>query len=124
MTDTELMTRAVALVLAMMRSASTDRVDPRKWWERAKTALETGAAVAGSFPELVSVMARKLEIEATTNATADTVASLSVAVGGEDDFEAFRALCERDAVYVVAMAQAQREEERQEQGTLWSGGAS
>lgn len=121
MTDNELRDRAITFVLAMMRSASTKKIDPKKWWERAKTALETGAAIAGSFAEMVSVMAAKLEIEVTSNDTATTIEQLATAVGSDGDFEGFRQLCEDQAVFIVAMAQAHREEQRQEQAQQgWS----
>lgn len=107
-----LMSRAVELVLAMMRSASTDKIRPLDWWARAKTALETGAAVAGHFAELVSVMGRKLEIEVTTQASADRLAALAPAIG---DFEIFRRFCEEQALYVVAVAQSTRQAERDSQ---------
>ena len=118
MTDKELMDRAISLVLAMMRSASRDRIDPRRWWEYARNALEAGAGEGNSFPEMVSVMAGKLLIDATTEATAKTVEGIEAAVEG--DFEAFRSLCERQAVYVVAMAQAHRAEQREEQANLFT----
>ncbi len=109
------MERATRLVLAMMRSASTDRIDPRRWWERAKTALETGAAVASDFSEMISVMARKLERQVANNSTAGILDVLAREIG--DDFESFRRLCEEQALYAVAMAQAQRVEEREQEGT-------
>lgn len=106
------MERGKALVLAVMASASTERIDPRRWWERAKTALETGAAVSADFPEMVSVMARKLEIEVLSTASAERVNALAHELG--EDFEPFRRLCEDQALYAVAMAQAARAEERED----------
>lgn len=106
------MERGKRLVLAVMGSASTERIDPRRWWERAKTALETGAAVAADFPEMVSVMSRKLEIEVLTTDSAERVGALSREIGG--DFEPFRRLCEDQALYAVAMAQAARAEQRED----------
>lgn len=113
-TEGEHMARATRLVLAMMGCASTERIDPRKWWERAKSALETGAAVAGSFSQMVSVMARKLEIDVTYPGHAEAIAALAAEV--DDDFDAFRRICEDQAVYAVAMAQAERQEQREQQG--------
>ena len=106
------MERGKRLVLAVMASASTERIDPRRWWERAKTALETGAAVGADFPEMVSVMSRKLEIEVLTTDSAERVDALARDIG--EDFEAFRRLCEDQALYAVAMAQAARAEERED----------
>lgn len=119
------MQRATTLVLAMMRSASTERIDPKKWWERAASSLETGAAVGSCFGEMIHVMAGKLQIDVTTMATAETIATLAEALADPGDFEAFRSLCERQSVFIVAMAQAHREEQRQEAGqqAIWGGAA-
>lgn len=107
----ENMNRAIDLVLAMMRSASTNKIQPKRWWERARTALETAAATAGDFPEMVAVMGRKLEIDVTRNETADVIARLTPELAM---FEPFRRLCETQALYVVALAQSRREEQREE----------
>jgi len=110
----EHMDDAVELVLAMMRSASTDRINPKKWWTRAKSALETAAAKASDLSEMVSEMGRKLEIEVTTQATASSICSLTARV---TDFEGFRRLCETQALYVVAIAQGEREKQREQMQT-------
>lgn len=102
--------RAVALVLAMMSSASTERIRPVDWWVRAKSALETAAASCHDYASLVSIMGRKLQIEATTAATAAALARIDAEV--RRDFERFRRVCERQALYIVALAQDARAEAR------------
>lgn len=100
---------AIDLVRMMMSSASSEKIRRIEWWSRAKTALATAAASADNFGSMVSVMGRKLQIDVTTNATATELAALSVRIA---DFEAFRRFCERDALYAVAIAQAEAEERR------------
>ena len=102
---------AQRLVLAMMRSASTDKISPKQWWERARSALETAAVAAESWPHLISEMARKLQIETLSAPSANEVCSM---VSEATPFEEFRSVCERDALYVVALAQAQRAQEREQ----------
>lgn len=103
---------AVQLVLAMMRSASTDKIRPIDWWERARSALETGAATAETFPQLVAVMGRKLQIDATVEDSSKAICSLAETLLASGDFGKFRHLCETQALYVVAIAQARRAEQR------------
>lgn len=108
MDDQQLLDHGIRLTLAMMKSASTERIRPVDWWTRARTSLETGAAVASTYPEMVSVMGRKLEIEATKAATSEVIAAVGRDIAGH--WEAFRRLCETQALYVVALAQAARDE--------------
>lgn len=111
---TEEMRQAIRLVLAMMRSASTANIAPKRWWERARTALETGAS-AEDFPAMVSTMARKLQIDALISGSALVIDELTHEI---EDWESFRRLCESKAVYVVGMAQAQRKAEREEEAAI------
>ena len=102
---------AIDLVRMMMASASSDHIRRIEWWSRAKTALETAAMRADSFGSMVSVMARKLQIDVTTIATGERVAELAGRVG---DFPAFAKFCASDALYVVAIAQAESKQRRDE----------
>jgi hypothetical protein len=104
---------AIDLVLTMMSSASLEKIRALDWWPRAKSALETAADVAASWGQMVSKMAKKLSIDATTIATAKEISLIGDQVGIGTSFERFRALCRRDAVFIVAMAQAKRDEQRQ-----------
>lgn len=112
MTPDEHLRTAVDLVRTMMDSASSEQIRRIEWWSRAKTALETAAQSSDSFASMVSVMGRKLQIDVTTVATGQEVASLARVVGG--DFEAFRRYCEREALFVVAIAQSESQERRAE----------
>jgi hypothetical protein len=114
MMDPEQLLRcAIALVRAMMSSASTEKIRRIEWWSRAKSALETAAQSADSFGSLVSVMGRKLQIDVTTTHTAQEVAALASRVS---DFEAFRHYVEHEALYVVAIAQAESAERKAVRG--------
>lgn len=106
--------RAVDLTLALMASASTDRISPRDWWDRATSALTTAAARASSLPHMVSVMARKLTIDSLRSHSAEAINLLSSELSEPRTFETFRALCERDAIFVVAIARQRRQEAREE----------
>jgi|SRR5688572_1816096 len=113
-TDESRMELGIQLVLAMMRSASTDKIRPIDWWTRARSALETAAATADSFAQLVAVMGRKLQIDATAESTSKEISSLAETLTASGDFERFRHLCETQALYVVAIAQGRRAEQRAE----------
>src|SRR5690606_16622473 len=93
LTQEQHLQNAALLVRAMMSSASSKKIRRIEWWERAKSALETAAMSSDSFPSLVSTMARKLQIDCTTIATASDVVLLGEVVA--HDFEAFRRFCER-----------------------------
>ena len=105
----ELRTRAIDLVLAMMASATTERIRPVDWWPRAKAALVAGCSRARSWSELVSSMARKLQIETLR---AESAKAVSACEPSPDDFMAFARICRREAVYIVAQAQVFREQQR------------
>lgn len=110
MDDNERLRAAIDLVRAMMGSASSDKIRRIEWWIRARNALETAATSADSFASMVSTMGRKLQIDATTISTARVVADLAHAVAS--DFEAFRRYCEREHLFIVAIAQAEAAERR------------
>ena len=110
----ELMDLAVRLVLALMRSASTEQISPMDWWPRAKSALLSGTATQ-DFETCVSRMAEKLQIETLQLHSARETSSIGAELDTVAKFEAFRACCQQKALYVVAMAQTQRDLERQRQ---------
>lgn len=106
---------ATRLVLAVMRSASTDKIRPIDWWTRARTALEAAAATAETYPHLVSEMARHLQIEAFTARSSRSISEVeSPFLLDPNLFPSFARVVERDAPYIVAMAQMKRAEEREE----------
>lgn len=110
LTEEQHLKNAALLVRAMMSSASSEKIRRIEWWERAKSAIETAAMSSDSFPSLVSTMARKLQIDCTTIATASDIVLLGEVVA--HNFEAFRRFCERHAVYIVALVQAEKKAAR------------
>lgn len=113
MTEEEAADVAVNLVLAMMASVPQDTIRAVDWWPRAKSALETAADAAGSWQHMVSKMAAKLGVNATRLSTADMLVSIGHQLSGAG-FERFQKVARRDAVFIVAMAQAKRIEQRKQ----------
>ena len=104
---------AIRFVLAMLRSADPEIIGPRNWWERARTALETSAACAESWSQMVSRCGVKLQVRQTTAGTSSEIKALGEALDDPAVFERFRYLSQRDALYIVAMARARRDEEKE-----------
>ncbi len=118
-----MMRTGVALVQTMMRSASIEKIRPIDWWTRARTALEGAARSSDHFSAMASAMARKLQIDVARTDTATDLAFLADEVAGS--FPAFRRFVEREALYIVAMAQADskaRKEERAAKHARGDGG--
>jgi len=107
----ETIRQGISLVRAVMACASSDNIPRTEWWSRAKTALEVSATCAHDFGEMVSVMARKLQVDALVSKSSNTIHQLSVEL--EADFEAFRGTCANKALYIVALAQAERDLEKE-----------
>ena len=112
--DAVLTDLAVEWLRAAMKSASTDTIDPRDWWERARTALVTAASTAETWPQMVARQLGKLQVKATveTTATAVRVLGEQLVELGPAAWPRFRVLCERDGLYIAAMAQALNAAER------------
>ena len=106
---------AVRLVLAVMRSASTEKIDPLDWWTRAKDALVFGTATQ-DYETCVHEMAESLQIHTLKAESARAIYSIGQELSEHpDSWPIFRDECQRKAIYVVALAQVQRDEERQRQ---------
>jgi len=112
LSDAELHDLGVRLLLAMLKSADTDTIAPKDWWRRGKAALQAGAGMSASLPQMASKMADKLEIEHPNKWTARELNSISSALDAHDQFQRFRSLCERDAFMMTSDAQVVREMER------------
>lgn len=105
MTPDEQLRQAINLVRAMMGSASSEKIRRIEWWSRAKSALETAAMSSDNFGSMVSVMGRKLQIDVTTISTSQEIAEVAGVVAS--DFESWRRFVATEALYVVAIAQAE-----------------
>jgi len=118
LTDDQLTNLAVDLVLAMMRSVPQDTIRALDWWPRARAALASAANKAETVARMASEMSRKLQISAVTNDTANFLCSLDDELSDRATFKRFRHICRRDAVFLVAMAQAKRDEQRKTKKAL------
>jgi len=92
-------------------SMSSEKIRRIEWWIRQKSAVESAAQSADSFGSLVSMMADKLQIDVTTVETGHHLADLAERV---TDVPAFIRYLEREAIYVIAMAQAEASARRDE----------
>ena len=96
---------AVKLVLNVMKSVSPDRIRPLDWWTRAQSALRSSAIRGKSFGDMVSIMGRKLLIDSFSQSSSSMIHSIGQEIEALG-FDQFRDLCEREALYIVAEAQA------------------
>lgn len=102
---------------ARFLNALLDSADPdvlgKSYWDRARSALETGCA-AVSFSAAVSRTAAKLQIHGALSAdSGDAVAELAAGLSAPGAFGAWSRACTRDAVYVTAMARIWRDERKE-----------
>lgn len=111
-TDEELTDLAVDLILAVLHSADPDVIGPINWWIRAKSALETAASAAHSYQHMVSRCAEKLQIQTPQIVSSKAIFSIGKNFVDEKIFERFRYLCERDTIYIIAIARMKREEDK------------
>ena len=108
-TQAQLIGWATTFLSAVLDSADAEKIGPKRWWDRARTALETGTATA-SFSEAVAKTAAKLEIDgALTAKSSRTIDQLARDLSDPARFEAWAELCRRDAVYIAALTRVQRD---------------
>lgn len=99
------------LILAMLANADPEKIGGLNWWPRARAALQSASARATSFPEMVAVMGHKLQVIVLSQKTAQKVSTIGTQI--ENVFEKFRHICERDSLYIIAEAQAIRNEQKE-----------
>lgn len=100
---------AVRFLDAMLSSADVDTIGRTAWWDRARSALETGAATGTAFSEVVSACARRLQITGALPARAsEEITRLSRELADPAVFAAWRELAQSDAVYITALTRVQR----------------
>jgi hypothetical protein len=106
---------AVTFLNALLSSANAS-VLGRWYWDRARSALETGTATA-SYGEAVSRTAAKLTITgALQPRTVPVITGLAAGLSSPAVFGAWAELCRRDAVYICALARIARDEAREDRG--------
>lgn len=104
-----LIAQATAFLSAILDSADAEKIGPKRWWDRARTALETGTATA-SFSEATAKTAAKLEIDgALSPKSSRTIEQLAKQLADPAVFEAWAELCRRDAVYITALTRVARD---------------
>lgn len=111
--DLDLIAATTQWVSALLDSAIVADIGVANWWARAKSALETAAASADTYPQAVAAACRKLQIDTLTARSAQTLTgpgSLEDAIAPRLD--EWRTLAQRDAVYIVALTQIERTEKR------------
>jgi hypothetical protein len=111
-TDLQLHEAAQRFLNALLDSADVRQVGVARWWERAKTALETAAASSTSWRQCVSRAGNKLQIDVFTAGSAAIIAELAQHLDDESIFVRWRALATRDALTITAMVRHQRSTQR------------
>lgn len=114
-TDRELYEAAEQLLDALLSSASVDKIGRTRWWDRAKTALETGAASSTNFYQAAAKTAAKLQIDTLNEHAAGTVVQLKDMLHDPATFARWRTLCMRDALVIAANVRIHRVHRRTEQ---------
>jgi hypothetical protein len=111
-TDDQLIDYAVDFLDAMLRSADVAVIGVNRWWDRAKTALETGCYAGSNVREVTTRVARKLQIDTLQIETAEQIDRLAQALRDPDLFARWRRLAARDAVFVAAMVRLRRDDRK------------
>jgi hypothetical protein len=106
--DEQLHQLAEQFLHALLNSADVNRIGVARWWERAKTALETGAAASTSFRQCAARAGKKMEIDVYSEQSADTIAQLATVLNTPETFTRWRTLATRDALTTTAMVRSQR----------------
>lgn len=105
---------AVRFLDAMLSSADVETIGRTAWWDRARTALETGAATGTRFSEVVSATARKLQITGALSApTSQEIGRLALDLDQPEAFAAWRELAQSDAVYITALVRITRTQRKE-----------
>lgn len=107
-TPEQLDTATIDLIFAL-RDSLTDAGPSRLdfWGGRASTAIETAAAGSTTAGQAITTAARKLQID-TLTASASKQAKAAAEII-DDDYEAWAAHVARNIVYIVALANTQRD---------------
>lgn len=109
-----LLTLGVNLVLAVMASASTEKIRPQDWWTRAASAFRVGLEGAEVFHHVPSLMAPKLQIEELRKDSVSLISLIGSDLTHPDDFEAWREECLTSLPMVVGLAKLERARQREE----------
>src|ERR1700749_1891934 len=97
----------VALLSALLDSASSDVIGAANWWPRAEAALSTSAAGASTVGEAVTIAARNLQIDTTAARTDAALAQACEVIAA--GFSDWQSLMDREAVYLIALTRIHRQ---------------
>jgi len=105
--DDQLYEYAQRFAHALLDSADSNKLG-KDYWERAKSALETGAAASTSWAQCVSISAKKLQIDVYKDEPSRIVTELAAALNDPETFARLRDLVQRNATYIIAIVRAER----------------
>ncbi|WP_154544911.1 hypothetical protein [Scrofimicrobium canadense] len=102
----------IRLIFALRDSLTDDGPSRIDFWSggRAISALEAAAAGASTASEAITLAAKKLQIPQIDKRQAKTVAEVAELI--DQDYPAWAAHITRNAVYILALADIQRIEQR------------
>lgn len=106
--DLDLHRLAEQFMDALLDSADVRRIGVARWWERAKTALETGAAASTSWRECVARAGKKMEIETYSGPSSEAITGIAGVLDDPDVFARWRTIATRDALTITAMVRHAR----------------
>lgn len=111
-TPDELDQATIALIFALRDSLTDDGPSRIDFWTggRAISALEAAAAGASTASEAVSIAAKKLQIPQINKHQAKTVIEVAAVI--DQDYPAWASHITRNAVYILALADIKRIEQR------------
>lgn len=102
---------------ALLSAADVDAVGMTRWWERAKTALETAAAASDCWRQCAAKAAKKLQVEAPDERLSKTVAALAKHLDDPNIYQRWAQLAERDALSITALVRERRTARRPKKAT-------
>lgn len=108
LSDDDLTTVAADIALALAASMSTDKIQPKHWWDRLQSSLVAASERSPSWPEWVSTAARKLQID-VLSPRSSSLSTWGERLRDRPDFTRFARFVARNAVYVIAVARGERE---------------
>jgi len=110
-TPDEFDTATIDLLFALRDSLTSDGPSRLDFWAgRAASAIETAAAGSSTASEAITTAARKLQIPTLTPIAAESATRAAVVI--DTDYEGWAAHVARTVIYIVALANVQRDERK------------
>lgn len=103
---------AAVFLDAVLSSADVSVIGVASWWDRARTALETGCAVGDGVRQVAARVAKKLQVATFTGPSSRTVTTVAGLLTDPGDFARWRHVAARDAIYVTAVVRLMRDGRR------------